>query len=403
MQRSLTRARSSWTLIGLAARIAYGFGLHRDGDGQAFSAFEAEMRRRIWWQILVLDIRASEDRGSEPIFAENFFNTIMPCNINDEDFKYESPHPLHSRTGPTEMTLCLLSMDASYTGWKINCRSPASESRNLTLQEREEIVKKYIERLKFTYLVGCDSFDQRTRLLRMMGQYWTGKLWLNLYYPLQHRMPSQQIQSRTQGLQTAVKFLNVNELIEQHSSSTGLAWLFKTYVPWHAVAVILVELCAQPRGTLADQAWQIIQSRFKDWNGRVADIKEAMVWGPIKNLLKRARVARQHGQESFNVGQALQPPDFDSILQDFYASGTPNPGLEGGEGRSSFEPQFFNNFGPIGQIIDQPLDLLSFTPINTEKTGTELPSASNSWDNWNDFTFDVNALGGEMFAAPYDI
>lgn len=403
VQRSLNRSRFSWALIGLAVRIAHGFGLHRDGDGRAFSAFEAEMRRRIWWQILTLDIRVSEDRGSEPILAENSFNTVMPCNLNDEDFKYDSQHPLHSRNGPTEMTLCLLSMDALCTGWKINFRSSAGESRNLTLQKREELVKKYAERIKSTYLVSSDFFDQRTRLLRMMGHYWINKLWLILYYPLQHRMPSQQVQLRTQGLQTAVKFLNVNELIEQHSSSAGFAWFFKTYVPWHAVAVTLVELSNQPRSPLADRAWEIIQSRFKDWNGRVADIKEAMLWGPIKNLLKRARVARQHGQEPFNLGQALHPSELDSILQEFDASGTPNPGLEDGEGSSGFEFQTFNDFTLIDQTMDQPLDFFSFTPINPMATGTELSSASNNWDNWNEFTFDVNALGGDILSEPYNI
>lgn len=400
VQRSLNRARFSWTLIGLAVRIAHGFGLHRDGDGRAFSAFEAEMRRRIWWQILALDIRASEDRGSEPILAENSFNTVMPCNLNDEDFKYDSLHPLQNRNGPTEMTLCLLSIDALCTGWKINFRSPGSETKSLTLQEREELVQKYVERVESIYLVSSDLFDQRTRLLRMMGHYWINKLWLILYYPLQHRMPSQQAQFRTQGLQTAVKFLSVNELIEQHSSSAGFAWLFKTYVPWHAVAIVLAELITQPQGLLADRAWEIIQSRFKDWNGRVADTKEAMLWGPIKNLLKRARVARQNDQELFNPEQALEPSDLDSILQGFDAPGVPAPGLEGGQGSSSFDPQSFNDFGLFDQAMDQPLDFLSFTPMDTVATGTESSSASNNWDYWNAFTFDVNELGGETLPEP---
>ena len=402
-QRSLNRARFSWTLIGLAVRIAHGFGLHRDGDGRAFSAFEAEMRRRIWWQILALDLRASEDRGSEPILTEGSFSTVMPCNLNDEDFKYDSQHPLHDKIGPTEMSLCLLSMDAVYTGWKINLRSSASESKVLTLQEREELVKKYAGRVESIYLASSDVFDQQTRLLRLMGHYWIYKLWLVLYYPLQHRIPSQQVQPKTQGLQAAVKFLNVNELIEQHSSSAPFAWLFRTYVPWHAVAVILVELCTQPRGPVADRAWEIIQSRFKDWNGRVADIKEAMVWGPIENLLKRARLARQDGQELFKLGQAWHPSDLDSILQGFDASRTPDPGMDAGEGSRSFKPQSFNECGLMDPSMDQPLDFLSFTPFDTAATGTESLSAADKWDNWNDFTFDVNALGGEIFGEPYNI
>jgi Fungal specific transcription factor domain len=406
VQRSLNRARSSWALIGLAVRIAHGFGLHRDGDGRAFSAFEAEMRRRIWWQILALDMRASEDRGSEPTLAENSSDTAMPCNLNDEDLKYDSPHPLRSRTGPTEMTLCLLNMDALRIGRMINFRSLASEPGNLTSQEREELVQKYVERVESTYLAGCDFSEQRTRLLRLMGHYYIHKLWLILYYPLQRRMPSQQVQSRSQGLQTAVTFLTVNESIEQHPSSAGFAWLFKIYVPWHAVAVVLTELCTQPQGPLADRAWEIIQNRFKDWNGRVADTKEAMLWNPIKKLLRRALAAQQqYGQELFQDRQALHPSDLDSIIQDFDASGTSNPGLQGGEGSgSSFDLQSFNDFSLLDQAtMDQSLNLLPFAPENMVATSIESSTAFNNLDNWNEFMFDVNALGGEVLLEPYNI
>jgi hypothetical protein len=187
VQRSLNRARHSWTLIGLAVRIAHGMGLHRDGDGRTFTAFEAEMRRRIWWQILALDMRASEDRGSEPILADNSFNTAMPCNLNDEDFNYNSQHPSHSRTGHTEMTICLLSMDALYTARQIHFRSSTNEPRYLITQERGELVQKYVRRVECTYLANCDFSDPRTGLLSLIGQYWIYKLLLVLYYPLHHQ------------------------------------------------------------------------------------------------------------------------------------------------------------------------------------------------------------------------
>lgn len=90
-------------------------------------------------------------------------------------------------------------------------------------------------------------------------------------------------------------FLNINELIEQHPSSTRFFWLLQTYVPWHAVAVILAEICSEPEGLLAYRAWDIIQNRFKDWRGRIADINEAMIGNVVRNLFKRARAAQKTG------------------------------------------------------------------------------------------------------------
>lgn len=212
-------------------RIAQGLGLHQDGNGQGFSAFEAEMRRRLFWQIFSLDISAAKDRGSEPMLSENAFNTTNPCNLNDEDFGHGSQHPLQSRIGRTDMTLFLLEMDALLTDSRLNPRHQAGGTGNLTLIEREDMVKKYVQRVDSTYLGDCDFADRRTSFLCIMGQYWINKLWLSLYYPLNYQRNASRAISSTKGLEIAVDSLKSNELIEQTPFSAPFAWLLKSYAP----------------------------------------------------------------------------------------------------------------------------------------------------------------------------
>lgn len=69
--------RKLWTLTGLVVRIAQTVGIHRDGSHFNLSPFEIEMRRRLWWQVLILDIRASEDHGCDPTIGEAQFDTKM--------------------------------------------------------------------------------------------------------------------------------------------------------------------------------------------------------------------------------------------------------------------------------------------------------------------------------------
>ena len=52
--------RSLSTMMGIAVRIAQRQGLHAESCNQEFSPFEAEMRRRLWWQIVLLDSRIGE-------------------------------------------------------------------------------------------------------------------------------------------------------------------------------------------------------------------------------------------------------------------------------------------------------------------------------------------------------
>lgn len=58
-------------MIGIAVRIAQRLGLHAESYNKEFSPFEAEMRRRLWWQIVLLDSRigelANSNASSKPL------------------------------------------------------------------------------------------------------------------------------------------------------------------------------------------------------------------------------------------------------------------------------------------------------------------------------------------------
>jgi hypothetical protein len=70
-------ARKIWTLTGLVVRIAQTLGVHRDGSHFKLPPFEIEMRRRLWWQVCILDARSSEDHGCDPTIVEAQFDTKM--------------------------------------------------------------------------------------------------------------------------------------------------------------------------------------------------------------------------------------------------------------------------------------------------------------------------------------
>lgn len=73
-------ARMIWTLTGLVVRIAQTLGVHRDGSHFRLPPFEIEMRRRLWWQVCILDARSSEDHGCDPTIVEAQFDTKMVCH-----------------------------------------------------------------------------------------------------------------------------------------------------------------------------------------------------------------------------------------------------------------------------------------------------------------------------------
>jgi hypothetical protein len=98
---------TQWVLSGVVVRIAQRLGLHRDGSNLKLSPFDAEIRRRTWWQIVFLDGHASRLAGAGfPTWAK--FDTKPPLNISDSDISPTMKDPPLEKEGATEMIFCCL-------------------------------------------------------------------------------------------------------------------------------------------------------------------------------------------------------------------------------------------------------------------------------------------------------
>ncbi|RAQ73273.1 short chain type dehydrogenase [Aspergillus flavus] len=73
------------SMTALVLRRAKGMNLHRDGTHFGLTPFRAEMRRRLWWMICLLDVYSCEDHAREPIINEEMYDVRLPLNVNDDD------------------------------------------------------------------------------------------------------------------------------------------------------------------------------------------------------------------------------------------------------------------------------------------------------------------------------
>lgn len=94
-------------------------GLHRDGESLNLTPFETEMRRRLWWNLVILDAAWALLSGmTYPIISVNW-TTKVPRNVNDADLFPGSTEPIQERDGPTEMGFTLLM--TTIWGFVIKC------------------------------------------------------------------------------------------------------------------------------------------------------------------------------------------------------------------------------------------------------------------------------------------
>ncbi|KAI0396519.1 hypothetical protein F5Y17DRAFT_105480 [Xylariaceae sp. FL0594] len=303
--RSHSPSRASWALLGLPIRLAQGLNIHRDGDGSSSSSrltpYEAEMRRRLWWQLIVLDIRAAEDRGTNTIIARGSYDTRLPHNIDDADFGPDTTAPLEDRPGPTDATFSLCTAQCSGLFLRLehapsSSSSPkgnlppaaaaaaAAQSSSSSREEEEEDMVRQARHLEAQFVRGADPNHVGSYLASMLVRLIILKMWLVTRYPLHPRgtaaaaaarrrttIPSSSSSSSKPPsgvfplknpdyhapsippatrdeplatLRTALSAIELQEYMQTGPYSDRFRWWTDTYVQWHPLAVALAELCS---------------------------------------------------------------------------------------------------------------------------------------------------------------
>jgi hypothetical protein len=311
-----SNTQSTWTLFALVLRIAQSFGIHRDADDVNLSFFETQQRSLLWWQIMILDVRCAEDRGTQPMIFDGSFDTPMPLNINDDDYGPETSGPVPEFWGLTDMTLSHVTHKSAFTFRKLLFPSQKS------VTEKEQMIKSLSLEFESLYFQKCDANVPIQWFLSMTGRLLILKMWLSLRYPL--RAGDQPIYASAtpeQTLRTAVLILEIMNLYENDPKSFHFKWVRRTWVQWHPLAVVLAELCVQTEGPLVDRAWAVVESVWNTYGARVADTTGGILWKPLKRLLKKAQAAYQEALTkrevqigdiaAKGVAQPLPDPMFD--------------------------------------------------------------------------------------------
>lgn len=250
--------------------------------------------------VIMLDLRSSEDRGSDHMVLEGTFNTRMPLNINDEDMDPDS-QVITERIGFTEMTFSRICHDVSVAVQRFNHYPLKIDSEeqppSLSFEERSRMISECNQHIEKTYLIHCDITNPIAFVATTVTRLIMSRMWLSLYHPFPQevRASSQRGMTRDRLLQVAVEGLEYAHLLEREPALAQWQWQFSTWVQWHALAVTLAALCVQNQGPLVARAWRIIDLVYDEWAARIADSTRGMLWRPIKKLMAKAQANRRSG------------------------------------------------------------------------------------------------------------
>ncbi|KAK7962215.1 uncharacterized protein PG986_003040 [Apiospora aurea] len=361
------QSRASWALTALLLRLGQGAGLLRDGEGRGYSPFEVEMRRRIFWQIVVLDVRAAEDRGTEAMIATSMLNMRLPLNLNDDDFGPDSPGPLVERTGGSDITFALATAQSSSIFLWLG-QTQSQPLGSTPPQQTEDEMITHAQRLETKYITSADISHYQSAMAAGLIRLINLKFWLALQYPInppaqpassspsypsplpprpemshcqaplvQQRERRWPKVSREAMLQTAVSVLELTQRNEKSPFAERFGWWSNTYVQWHPLAVCLAELCSQTRGPLVQRAWASVDIVYPLWAHVVADTRRGQLWRPIRKLYKKAKAARAAAlRQEEEESKWRQQTGFNDDVPWMAGPWMTNPGYDAGlDGNSS--------------------------------------------------------------------
>ena len=251
--------------------------------------FQVEMYRRIWWNVCVLDLRISDDEGSELAIRRDSHTTGLPLNLNHSDIWPDMEHPPVERPGLTEMTSFRLCSKFTLTtqGMMATGATDTAEDHDRTLTRiAQELEMECFSLTDQTH----DAVHLATAAFMRMALC---RLTISAFVPVVTSSPTLDLSAtmRNKLVVTAIDVLEYNHALNSDESCQPWRWVYQTQQHWHVIVYLLIELSRSLWSSSIERAWVALQSPWLV-PARAPDDKTFSVLIPLRKLMAKVRLHR---------------------------------------------------------------------------------------------------------------
>lgn len=251
-----------WHLAGIASRIAQRLGLHRDGEKLGLLPFDTEVRRRLWWQIMMNEGYSQKLAGTGTASSILMGDVKMPMNINDSDlFKGMTEVP-KEHEGATEMMFFLIrthvgmflqrsaSAHTNFDGiWhRMSASIVALDVKDKEIDELEKIFER-------RFLQYCDPAITWHFMCIQLGK--TVVMMMRfLAHSAEYRRGNITQAQKDDSFNLALKVISAQNLAYTMKNMQGFMWHVNLHFQWKAFIFLVGELRYRTEGEVVERAWK---------------------------------------------------------------------------------------------------------------------------------------------------
>lgn len=294
-------------------------GIHREDANSSLPPFEAEMRRRLWRQLLILDFTSSELAGSAPGYTVMMgldSNSRIPLNLNDDDLYEDMKELPAERYGATDMMFCRLRYEfGSFflflhksKGGTFDSNFQGLNSDDTPLAAKDRHIEELENKLQTQYLRFCDPINRLHSLTTIAARAAINGMRLRAHHPRQYADGGKNMPQEEKDLLWTLSIRVMKYDIHCHAQKDlqGYLWHVRVYFQWHAFIYLLNELRIRRVGDEVDKAWELVEEVLH-YHPEIMMSSDFALYRAIRSITLRAWDARE--AEVRRLGMFIVTPD----------------------------------------------------------------------------------------------
>lgn len=256
----------------MAVRIAQRMEIQRESENVKYPALEAEMRRRVWWSLIMFDWRMREFSQIKATMLNPSWDCRLPSDVSDSELNAEmkAPPVVHG-TASEAFFVTVRSAAAEFVRHSpvyLDFSNPLLKPIAMPLPG-DGSHEAMVEHIEQKYLQSCNPdkpLDYMTK--------WTVRAAVAKYGLMEHcaKFPDPSVAKTDRdseiGLMHAFKILESDSRLGESPLTKRFKWYLWSHFPLPAYFYTLGELRRRPLGPHGEQAWEMIsthyESRFPD-------------------------------------------------------------------------------------------------------------------------------------------